>query len=172
MDATVVSAIIGAGGAIMGAAAGYLGAKSATELNLKMWQIEYKEKYQEITFEKRLEVHQEAFCLIQNLYAILHIVSIMENQENAKKQLSEITKNARDWWNKKALYLDEVSRRLMIPTINMCAIFLRLKDSGNANNIYNQLENTENAILEGIGNRYLPNETKISRNELIKTLDL
>ena len=171
MDNTVLAALIGLLGvalaasigllsAIIGAYAGFLGSQRATRANIRLWLAEQEDKYRELTFERRLQAHQEAFNWIQKLNHILNVASMIEKRTEAQEKISAITREARDWWDNNALYLDEKSRQKMIPAINHSHLYFTNMDQGFPMLAWDKLDEALSAILEGIGTSHLPKEIK------------
>jgi len=115
---------------------------------------ERKQKYRVMTFDKRLDTHQQAFHWCQELNQILNT--------GEPKEIHEVSVKARKWWNNNCLFLDKYSRTKMIGLFNLAHSFANEKQRpvqqevrlGDA--VWNRLDESFKAIMEGIGTEYLP----------------
>ena len=160
MDVNVLSALIGLGGALMGAYAGFRGSKSATEMSIKIWQRERDEKYRDLTFETRLQKHQEAFRTVHQLQSALSSINFLKDENCARECVFAEAKAARKWWDKNCLYLDEQSRSDLLTAINMAGNYLIRKEEKMTQPVWNQFDKTVDSILSGIGKKHLSAEAK------------
>jgi hypothetical protein len=110
---------------------------------------EREEKYRVMLYEKRLEAHQRAFYYIQKLNEVLNTA---QNDEDIWK----VTREAREWWDSNCLYLDEESRKEMIPAINYAAIYRQwMPEWETPLRVWQQLEKTKKAVVSGIGMKHI-----------------
>lgn len=129
---------------------------------LRRWR-ETKEKYQAMTFQKRLEAHQQAFSWCHELNVVL-------NQRDAE-EIHRVANEARAWWNANCLFLDTDSRRKMIPLLNVSHSYDDGIESERPSNMqlgesaWRCLNDALKAITEGIGDKYLP---EMSTAEAVK----
>ena len=90
MQTEILVAIVGAGGVIIGAAIPLF------------WQSrDYKERYQQMAFEKRLQVHQQGYNWCNKL---------MESTTHIGFPYEDAVSNAKNWFSENCLYLDNDSR--------------------------------------------------------------
>ena len=137
--------VIGLIGVVVGAA--------ITEF--RQW-MDRRERYQVMTFEKRLDAHQTALCWCHKLDQAL-------NSQNPK-DISRVAGQAREWWSENCLFLDEESRKSMIPAIHYSyqyATEIEHPDKYEpemrmGHHVWNYIDNSRKAIMEGIGTKYLP----------------
>ena len=121
------------------------------------------ERYQVMTFSKRLETHQQAFSWC-------HELNVALNQHDPE-EIHGVADEARAWWNANCFFLDTDSRRKMIPLFNAAHDYadgIESKRRGNVqpdNSIWRYLNDALKAIIEGIGDRYLP---EMSTAEAVK----
>lgn len=115
---------------------------------------ERRERYQVMTFPKRLEAHQQAFSWCHKLY--------LELSHHNTKEIHRVAQEARAWWNANCFFLDANSRRKMIPLLNAAHVYADGIESGRPGNvqpgdsIWRYLNDALKAITEGIGDKYLP----------------
>jgi len=115
---------------------------------------EMRERYQVMTFPKRLEAHQRAFSWC-------HELNVALNQRDPK-EIHRVADEARAWWNANCFFLDSDSRRKMIPLFNAAHDYADGIGSKRPDNvqlrpsIWRYLSDALKAITEGIGDKYLP----------------
>lgn len=118
--------------------------------------METREKYQEMTFEKRLLVHQEAFSWNARLY---QAVWSLDSDE-----IDEVAEKASDWWQNNCLFLDENSRYHMISALNCVYEYVNAISAVPKNDkadllredAIESLSANRIAIERGIGAKHLP----------------
>jgi len=96
MDTSILVAWVGIGGTLGGALIG----------SLTTWFIQWsqnKEKYQQMAFEKRLQVHQQAYALCGTLLGTTF----------TKSSTEEAVAKVGDWYYNNCLYLDSNSREAL-----------------------------------------------------------
>lgn len=114
---------------------------------------ETRERYQVMTFPKRLEAHQRAFSWC-------HELNVALNQRDPK-EIHRVADEARAWWNANCFFLDSDSRRKMIPLFNAAHDYADGIVSKRSDNvqlrpfIWRYLTDALKAITEGIGDKYL-----------------
>lgn len=129
-------ALIGIAGLIVGAI--------ITEV--RHW-LDRQQRFQVMTFEKRLQTHQEALSCWYELYHALNIGT----SDDKHKAIDKLEK----WWENNLLFLDEVSRDKMLALIGEARDHI----TGHAEShsaVFRTLRETRDAIVRGIGAKYLP----------------
>ena len=112
------------------------------------------ERYQVMTFRKRLEAHQRAFSWCHELNVALN--------QREPKEIHRVADDARAWWNANCFFLDTDSRRKMIPLFNAAHDYADGIISKRPDNVqlrpstWRYLNDALKAITEGIGHKYLP----------------
>ena len=112
------------------------------------------ERYQVMTFLKRLEAQQQAFSWC-------HALNVALNQRDPE-EIHRVADEARAWWNDNCFFLDTNSRRKMIPLFNAAHIYAEGVERGKpgdvqlGDSIWRYLEDALKAITEGVGDKYLP----------------
>lgn len=138
--------------------------------------IERKGKYQVITFEKRLELHQQAFAWCMKISNLLGQSYGDVSSEVATIQAMELNKlynEANDWWGSNCLYLDDDSRLSMFTAIGLPLDRAeQLIGDKQATNEFRQeardtLKKTIRYITKGIGSEYLPDIDRGPRKRII-----
>lgn len=117
---------------------------------LRRWR-EYREKYRVLTFEKRLQAHQQAYYWCQKLIEVLNITRKSED-------ILKTAKEAREWWNGNCLFLDAKSRISMVRLTNASEMYADKLQRGAE--VFRILDQTLKAIVVGIGAEYLPEMLK------------
>jgi len=131
----------------------------------RIWR-ERKEKYMDMVFEKRLEIHQGAYYRCMRLSNIMlpHKLVGVEGLQAAVKELME----AIEWLNMNALYLDEASTAKMnsfllyLGVTGSKYVYLdktKIKDINLEEETRKILQNRNEVvskIKKGIGVKYLP----------------
>jgi len=111
--------------------------------------FERKDKLRLLTFEKRLETHQKAYALCQQLYAA----------RLDKVQVLALARQIDRWWNENSFYLDEVSRMRLLDLIQAAMDF---PDTLAFKKLY-----AEASVLlqNGIGHKHLEKTSEMSLYE-------
>lgn len=112
---------------------------------------ERQELYHSMIFKERLQKHQEAFEFCHKLNVVLNF--------GESKKINKIAKEFRDWWNANCLYLDDESRKNIIPLINHSYAYAK-KDDEIDNSVWDYLNKTLSSLTCGIGVKYLPDAKK------------
>jgi hypothetical protein len=149
-------ALIGVGGIIVGAI--------ITEV--RYW-LDRKQRFRVMTFEKRLQVHQDAYrlCMEQALLMDELRRKGLEVSERFLKSHDE----TREWLNRNCLYLDKRSHKAIIEAFFATSIYGRdfAEKRETINQAYDyahsKLEDCLKFTTEGIGAEYLP-ETERNQN--------
>lgn len=135
---------------------------------LRIWR-EKKDKYKDMVFGKRLDVHQGAYYQCRKLTIVMMPFNLMKvgGVDAAIKEIWE----AMDWMNKNALYLDEDSREKMdefqIYANNTASKYVSEKERKNINTEEEEKKLGENlrevlsCIQRGVGAKYLPGSSEI-----------
>lgn len=110
---------------------------------------ERRERFRVMTFEKRLQAHQQAYYWCQKLNEVLNIGGNKETIHTTANQ-------AREWWNSNCLLLDAVSRSEMVGLMNFAHLYANDNEMGR--NVWSSLVTTLKAVVSGIGFEYLPEE--------------
>ncbi len=113
LAALVVSGIVGL--ATLGF--NFWNASSERKQRLRLLRLEQEEKYRADLYEKRLEVHQQAFKWLMDLPYPLRDALKPEVGAEETEVLSGLYRDARSWWDGNCLYLDEQSRNKTIACI-------------------------------------------------------
>lgn len=115
---------------------------------------ESRERYQVMTFPKRLEAHQQAFSWC-------HALNVVLNRSDPE-EIHKVADEARAWWNDNCFLLDTDSRRKMIPLFNVAHIYAEGIERGKpldvqlGDSVWRYLEDALKAITKGVGDKYLP----------------
>lgn len=135
---------------------------------------ERRERYQVMTFEKRLQAHQQAFSWCMNVHGILKrmtIVQELERVEELGRKFVEVTDKATDWWAHNCLYLDDHSKLRFLKMINMTGqqvneiLDKSVKEAQTkkahasvqiSEDVRAEIKKTLTCLVEGIGAKYLP----------------
>ena len=153
-----IAAIMGLVGVIFGVAI----------VEIRLWR-ERKERYQVITFEKRLEVHQQAFawCMkIVNLLGQTYGDASSAEVNMHTIALNKLYNEATEWWWSNCLYLDENSRLNMFDAIGLPLdraeqLVNNMKPTDEfIQQSRDTLRETMRNINKGIGAKYLPDIDK------------
>jgi len=118
----------------------------------RQWR-ERRERYQLMTFEKRLEAHQRAFYWCHKLNVVLN--------RKDPKEIHKIADEAREWWDDNCLFLDQNSRQKMIPLFNFANQYANEIEDPNrfdthvGHHVWSYLNESLKAITEGIGAEHL-----------------
>ena len=113
-----------------------------------------------MTFEKRLQTHQEAYHWCHKLNRVLNSSDVSE--------IIETSRQARDWWDAHCFSLDEGSRQQMLSLTNYSFVYAQmLGRSGEhvrdqvAYKVWDVLSDTMKSLVAGIGKDHLPDSTKV-----------
>lgn len=120
---------------------------------------EGRQRYQVMTFEKRLEAHQQAYYWCHKLNEVL-------NASDAPK-IHQTATEAREWWNGNCLFLDANSRRETVKLINLAHFYADGHKTGEY--VWSSLMTAMRAIIAGIGIEYLPEMSELPE-ELQETM--
>jgi hypothetical protein len=104
--------------------------------------LERKDKWRFATFEKRLEAHQKAYALCQQVNELVHRGDDLEFEPLAKR--------CDDWWSENCFYLDKDSRTRFRDLIG--AMWFSSKS---LNEIRRCVDKTCRALEKGIGHKHL-----------------
>ena len=107
-----------------------------------------KERFRVMTFEKRLEAHQQAYYWCHKLNEVLNI--------GEKADIHNTANKAREWWNSNCLLLDTNSRREIVQLINLSHAYAHDLKSGEY--VWDSLQKSLKSVVKGIGFEYLPEE--------------
>ena len=118
---------------------------------------ERKERFQVITFDKRLQAHQEALSWFYRLHKSLNFYDafVDKKTDDINKALDEV----REWWQTNCLLLDESSRQKMVDSMMAISDHVGFNKSYNAA-VYASLREMRAAIIQGIGIKHLPEMPK------------
>ena len=109
---------------------------------------ERKERFRVMTFDKRLETHQQAYYWCQKLNEVLNA--------SDKEEVHKTADKAREWWYNNCLFLDRESRSNMAGLTILAHSYANGLKSGEY--VWDKLMATLRAIVVGIGFEYLPEE--------------
>jgi len=138
--------------------------------------MERKDRYKVMTFEKRLQVHQEAYRLCMEMAMLL-----VDGLEAGKRSL-ELGDEAKEWLNRNCLYLDKRSHRAIISAFfaasNYFSDIAKQRQKVNQaleakqrqvvyvnlahNEAQSEMKKCLKFIAEGVGAEYLPETNKQS----------
>ena len=135
MSEVIIGAIIGLVGVIIG----------VIIQEFRRWR-ERKEFYHSMIFKERLEKHQKAFEFCHKLNRTLNT--------GTPNQINKIAKEFRRWWDSNSFYLDNESRKLIIPLINYSYAYA--KNDPDKNKVWDYLNKSLASLSIGIGVKYLP----------------
>ncbi len=133
-------------------------------VEIRLWR-ERKEKYQVITFEKRLEVHQQAFawCMkIANLLGQSYGEISRDEASMFAITLDKLYNEANDWWGNNCLYLDDDSRYGMFTAIGLPLdraeqLVNNIRETNEfVQQARDTVKKTIRHITKGIGSEHLP----------------
>jgi hypothetical protein len=130
-----------------------LGSGTASAL-ITHW-LDRKQRYQVMTFEKRLQAHQEA---LSQCYELWDIVTGKRSDEDKDEGIKKV----RNWWVNNQLFLDEASRSQILTLIDLAYDHIydpKVRQSA----FYAAWRETRKTIIRGIGSKYLPETTKDSK---------
>ena len=123
---------------------------------------ERADRYRDMTFEKRLQTHQEAYRLTMTAGDIM-------NQPNVQEfagELLKLTDEAREWLNNNCLYIDRrsylafTSAFLSVSTYGRDLVEQRQTVNQALEYARSETEKCLKCIAEGIGAEYLPKTDK------------
>ncbi len=125
----------------------------------RLW-MERKDRYKIMTFEKRLQVHQEAYRLCMDKAMLLNELHAKGLQASEKFLKSH--NEAKEWLNHNCLYLDTRSWRAAINAFFAASIYGRdiaeQRQTVDKAYEYARSEFTKclSSIAKGVGAKYLP----------------
>lgn len=146
----------------------------------RIWR-ERKDKYKDMVFEKRLDVHQSANYWCMKLSRLMSPHRIME--DGAIAVVIKEVREASEWLAKNELYLDEESSLKMTEFLKyVCETCLKYSEDKKVGKNINVAEETRklldntialfSSIRRGIGVKYLPEQRiSIENVEVEKSLD-
>lgn len=151
----MIEAVFGLIGVILGAlATGIVSWKIHTS-NLQSRnseiEIERKERFRVMTFEKRLDAYQRAYYCYQCLNEVL-------NGGDTEK-IHEVANEARDWWNKHCLLLDTDSRDNLMGFIQYSHMYANGNQTAQQV-VWDWMMKTRKSIVKGVGTEHLPIDSK------------
>lgn len=138
-------AIIGVAGVVVGVI--------ITEI--RHW-LDRRQRFQVMTFEKRLKAHQEAFSLC---YELNNILNVGKNDNEKHIVIDKVQK----WWENNCLLLDEVSRQKIF-SLTGAAYEHVLGYAEKHSTVFVKITETRNAIVRGIGAKHLPEMQKMEND--------
>lgn len=111
-----------------------------------------RERFRDITFEKRLAAHQQAFCRNQDLYEALN-----SNTTDTTDAISIRANEMKEWWKNNCFYLDNNSSKSMLNLINSTLAYnLAQTSQQGKDRTWTLLDKNLKDIVNGIGMKYLP----------------
>jgi len=126
----------------------------------RQWR-ESKERYQVMTFERRLVVHQKAFYLCHKLDRVLPSGDV--------PRIRLVAEETRQWWDSNCLLVDEDSREAMMRLIYAADDYaIETEEFGVRfeHGVFRLVGIALEAIVKGIGVKHLP-ETQRETNSRI-----
>ena len=121
------------------------------------WQwTESEDRYRAMTFESRLEAHQEAFALADKTMRRFYSVRIGVSSIPDKPTLYSYFEELREGWQAYCLYLEPTARGAFYDLMMATAQCWQDYNSENAKKCYDLAEAAEQKLVEGIGQEYLP----------------
>lgn len=113
------------------------------------WQwMDRKEKYQLITFDKRLAAHQDAFSLCYKLSIAL--------ENNNLNDIGSVATEMRNWWSSHCLFLGRPSRALFFSLAQTAYSMAEEHDMSVEGKCWELFGRATKAIWEEIGEKHLP----------------
>lgn len=128
----------------------------------RLWR-QRKERYEVITFEKRLEVHQQALSGFVDISTSI-LPRRLRQKNGVEEALNEAEKFSQ-WYKINCLYLDEYSQKLLLEFSIFSNNQIRkyhnegeekLDDEYEEEQIIKMVRTAGKAIVKGIGAKYLP----------------
>ncbi|MBM3156819.1 MAG: hypothetical protein FJ004_05990 [Chloroflexi bacterium] len=115
---------------------------------------EKQEKYRVMLYEKRLEIHQQAFTWLRKLAAVT-----MASDTEKREVISKVD----EWWNSNCLYLDDESREAMLDAISGVEGLIDLSppQAEVKRTARLALEKALSSVMHGIGMKHLDKAIKI-----------
>lgn len=113
----VTSGVVG----VAGIGFNFWNSSKEKQLRLDTLKLEQEERYRIGSFEKRLQVHQEAYNWLMQLMELLRNILKEDFGENSlfHTTLQQRSHEVRRWWDANCLYLDEASRAAVVNFIEM-----------------------------------------------------
>ena len=128
---------------------GLLGVVFGIAITVLLHWLDKEARYRDITFEKRLSAHQEAYYQNQTMYEALN--------SNDKDEIHNKADDMKEWWKKNSLYLDNRSSQSMLALFSASLQYsLPPSNPQGAEKIWNLLEINLKDIINGIGAKHLP----------------
>jgi len=125
--------------------------------------VERKERYQVITFEKRLEAHQQAFGLCLKVSFLCE--EALKNSSEYPKEFADAVSKAMEWWGNNCLYLDEDSREAMLDALEGVTDIVAKQDESSITDYHKSVSKKVAKalarIVEGVGAKYIPEIEKL-----------
>lgn len=119
----------------------------------RQWRQE-RDKYKSMTFEKRLEVHQEAYRISSEVGRLFF--DILTGEMPTEGDLRSKVMEMREWWRSNCLLLDKVSRKAFLGLTNAVETYAESYDPEDASKCLELAKEANKTITEGIGEQYLP----------------
>jgi len=128
---------------------GLLGVLFGIVVTIVLRWLDRSDRFRDLTFEKRLAAHQEAYCLNQNLYEALN----SGNKDEIRGKANAI----KEWWKKNSLYLDDNSTQSMLALFSSALQYCIHPDHpGGLQPTWELLDANLKDISRGIGSKHLP----------------
>jgi hypothetical protein len=153
MNDVVQGALIGASSALGGVLISQMG-------SLVIERRRELASYRVNLYAKRLEVHQEAFGLVQRLGAMADYVSFKAN-DGVKSDLVREVEGAQKWWSGNCLYLDAASNREIAIVMGLC---FRLATGALSEVPSERIDHALGVVAAGVGSKHI--DIVESQNEL------
>lgn len=144
-EARVFQQIIGLVGVIIGAGI-------TLAYNFYRDRREREEKYKFALYAKRLEVYQKAYYHVESLSDKL-IYELSGLGDPGTKNVVELCREAKDFYNSNCLYLDEQSRNKTIRAIFKIEGFIEHSEALEV--VIERLSEARDAIVKGMGAKHL-----------------
>ncbi len=106
-------------GALIGAGFGFLGVVANQVYNYLSRRQEQQESYRLKLYDKRLEVHQQAYKWVMTLHEQL------ASERDPREELFRSHDGAREWYEGNCLYLDETSRVSVVNFIDIAKAYAK-----------------------------------------------
>ena len=116
-----------------------------------------REQFRVMTFEKRLQTHQEALSYCYKLY---HSIFSRKDEGEKNKTVNEVGK----WWEDNCLLLDEKSRRKMLDLVGDARDYVN-GFAESQSTVQRTFRETLRVISQGIGVKHLPENPNLKKEE-------
>lgn len=141
-------------------AIGASGVVSLATVGLHLWNanLERTDKYRLVLYEKRLDVHQQAYRWLMALIQPLQRAADLTTGDRALPDnfvLFKLYQDAREWWDGNCLYLDEVSRVRVIDFIELASEYLEAPPPPERERLFPTYRIAITAVQEGLGMKHL-----------------